>query len=137
MRHIITLEVETESPERVTQEMIEGARSIPGTSVTKADIAEKPLAKPAKSAKPAKPAKSQVRLHMVLARFVDNEGMPEVLLCWDEYCIEGNPDGWAEARAKAMVNYGTGSDVVYRDVTMMSVGLPEVFDVPEVSGEVE
>lgn len=31
---------------------------------------------------------------------------PEVLLCWDEFCIDENPDGWTEAvdkeKAKAL-----------------------------------
>jgi len=22
---------------------------------------------------------------------------PEALLCWDEYCVDENPDGWADA----------------------------------------
>ena len=79
---------------------------------------------------------SRMRLHVVLAKFPDSD-VPEVVECWDEYCIEGNPDGWEEARSKALKKYGDDEGVVYREAVIMTLGLPELFDVPEVSGEVE
>lgn len=31
---------------------------------------------------------------------------PEVLVCWDEFCVESNPDGFDEECAKSREKYG-------------------------------
>ena len=30
---------------------------------------------------------------------------PEVLVCWDEFCVDENPEGWDEAVAEAEAKY--------------------------------
>lgn len=77
--------------------------------------------------------KSRMNLHLVLALH-DPDDAPEIVLCWDEFCIEGNEDGWIEARLKALETYG--DTVQYREVIVQTQGIPELFDVPKVEGTI-
>lgn len=38
--------------------------------------------------------------------WVVQEGVPKILVAWDEYCISGYPKGWKKAKREALEEYG-------------------------------
>ena len=47
---------------------------------------------------------------LILATFAnrkyDPENSTELVVAWDEFCVEGNPDGYDEERDKALASWG-------------------------------
>lgn len=52
---------------------------------------------------------STINVHQLWATFNYDtaEFLPELLVSWDEYAIEGNESGWVEAKAAALKSLGS------------------------------
>lgn len=66
----------------------------------------------------------------------DDDLAPEAILVWDEYCVEGNPEGWNDAVAAAK------EETPERDIREVIVIIDEeklcnLFDVPKMKGELK
>ncbi len=79
------------------------------------------------------PEGSPMRLHVLIAKFPESS-VPEVVRCWDQFSRDGNPEGYDEDMASGREQY---PEAEYRQVVVKTVGLPEVFDTPEIEGELE
>lgn len=66
------------------------------------------------------------------------DGVPEVMVAWDEYCIDSYPEGFEEECEKAKKSWGT--DLLAHRLVNIKVSesdLCAAFETPEISGTVE
>ena len=70
-----------------------------------------------------------------ITRYSDDPGPPELLVAWDEYSVEANPDGFAEACRDARL--AVGSDLKDSRRVLLSVGgVDSLFESPTLKGVV-
>jgi hypothetical protein len=82
-----------------------------------------------------------MRLHVFLGQEpcrYKGEHAPEVLACWDEFCVDINPDEWDKTKEKALEDRGGESTfVATKEVVVNAPDLYKVFDEVEIKGKVE
>lgn len=61
---------------------------------------------------------------------------PELIVAWDEFCVEQNPDGWEEAK-KEELQHSAGEFVDTREVVVVCAALGDIFDEIVLDGEME
>lgn len=62
---------------------------------------------------------------------------PEMMTAWDEFSIEGNPEGWDDARAQAIESWG--DELEAHRVVIVTIDHDQVaaaFEEPKIAGSV-
>lgn len=80
-----------------------------------------------------------IATHQLWATYksADPQDAPELLLAWDEFCVDANGDGWADAKHVALANVG-GDLNEYREIIVLisREAVINAFDVPVLDGGV-
>lgn len=80
-----------------------------------------------------------IRIRTLWGQRLDTYGddFPELMVAWDEFCVDGNPEGYAEDKKKAIESWG--DDLAAQREIVISVPTDQIeaaFRAPTIQGNV-
>jgi hypothetical protein len=78
-----------------------------------------------------------MRIHTVWGQRVGTENEPELMVAWDEFSVDANPEGFREDVEKALQSWGSDLETHrYIDIRLPDKVINEAFWAPVVEAEV-